>query len=104
MIHKDEARALAMTEILRMWGSREADEPVILDEFTIEREFGWVFFWDSRRHQETQLFEHTQAGNAPIIVNKFDGSLHQTGTAFPTENYILEYEEQLRRAKNKGEI
>ena len=68
---------------------------VILDEHTIEKRWGWVFFYDSRKHQETGDFKYAIAGNAPIIVNRFDGSLHVTGKASPTEDYIVEYEAQL---------
>ena len=99
MLSRDEAKTLAMAEILRMWGSVAEDEPVILDEHTVEREFGWVFFWDSRKHQETGLFEYAQAGNAPIMVNRYDGSLRQAGTAHPTEDYIREYERELAKSR-----
>jgi hypothetical protein len=33
-------------------------------------------------------------GNAPIIVDKNDGSLHGTGTARPVEEYIQEFEKK----------
>ena len=83
-----------MAEIVKSWRI-EGDEPVILDEYTVERDFGWVFFYDSRRHQETGAFAYVIAGNAPLIVNKFDSSLHHTGTAFPVEHYIREYVERM---------
>lgn len=68
---------------------------VILDEHTIERSWGWVFFYNSRKYVETNEFEHALLGNAPYIVNRFDGSMHVTGTARPTEHYIAEYESQI---------
>ena len=68
---------------------------VILDEHTIERSWGWVFFYNSRKYVETNEFEHALFGNAPYIVNRFDGSMHVTGTARPTEHYIAEYESQI---------
>lgn len=92
-----------MGEILKQW-SITGDEPMILDEYTVEREFGWVFFYDSRKHQETQSFEFALAGNAPVIVNRIDGFLHSTGTAFPTEHYIREYEETLERVGGKWSL
>ena len=60
----------------------------ILDEETIEADFGWVFFYDSRKHQETGELSDALAGNAPILVSRRDGSLHATGTAHPIEHYI----------------
>jgi hypothetical protein len=31
------------------------------------------------------------AGNAPFIVDRNDGSIHVTGTAYPTEQYLESY-------------
>jgi len=41
------------------------------------------------------------AGNAPIIVNRFDGSLHFTGTARPTEEYIRDYEARFANSQRE---
>ena len=95
MITEAEARNLAMEKILRDWTIKNA-EPVIIDEITIEKDFGWVFFYDSSRFLETKEFSDTLLGNAPIIVNKFDCSTHYTGTANETEYYIAEYENSLK--------
>jgi hypothetical protein len=101
MLTKDEARSLAMVSILKSWDI-EGDAPVILDDVTIERPFGWVFFYDSAEHQRTGNFRHALAGNAPIIVNRFDGSLHLTGTARPTEEYIHDYETRVAQSERKS--
>lgn len=42
MITKEEAKNLALEEILRHW-SIENDEPVILDDYTIERDYGILY-------------------------------------------------------------
>jgi hypothetical protein len=57
------------------------------------REFpvGWVYFYDSAIHDETRSENHALAGNAPILVDRFDGSLHVTGSARPIEEYIERY-------------
>lgn len=83
-----------MEHILQNWNIK-GDEPIILDEHTIEKEYGWVFFYSSQKYEETNNFSDALAGNAPIIVNKFDHSIHITGTAFETEHYIAEYEANL---------
>lgn len=64
----------------------------IVDKFTLERGFGWVFFYDSAKHLETGKISDAIAGNAPIIVDRNDGSVHETGTAHPVEHYIQVYE------------
>ena len=61
---------------------------VILDEHTIEDDFGWVFFYQSKAYLDTGDFSHALAGNAPLLVSRLDGSLYETGTARPIEFYI----------------
>jgi hypothetical protein len=66
-------------------------ELVLLDQCTIERSFRWVFFYDSKRHNETWDFRDAVAGNAPIVVTKADGCVHVTGTALPLEHYLAKF-------------
>jgi hypothetical protein len=66
-------------------------ELVLVDQHTIERDFGWVFFYDAKRHVETGDIRDALAGNAPIVVTKADGRIHETGTAYPLEHYLKEY-------------
>ena len=91
MIDKETAKRLALEQITQTWNIADA-QPVILDEATIERDFGWVFFYDSSKHIETGDFSDALAGNAPVIVNKHDGLLHVTGTYKPVLEFIEAYE------------
>lgn len=102
-LSKKEARKLVWQEILSHWGI-ENDEPVILDDMTIEKDFGWIFFYHSRKYIETKDLKFYILGNAPILVNKFDGSLNYTGTAYETDHYIKEYESQLRREESSNKV
>jgi len=52
---------------------------------TIERDFGWTFFYGP---SDSSILA---AGNAPFIVDRRDGSIHVTGTAYPTEEYLESY-------------
>jgi hypothetical protein len=49
----------------------------------------------SKLFRDTGDFKHAIAGNAPVIVDRRDGSLHPTGTAHPIEHYV----EQFRRRR-----
>lgn len=84
------------TEIARKYvKALETDagcELVLLEKETLERAFGWVFFYDSRQHVETAEFRHALAGNAPIVITRSDGVVHETGTAMPLERYLKQYE------------
>jgi hypothetical protein len=105
MIDKEIAKKLVVNRINSSPSKLSTqDEMVVLDDCTIEKEFGWIFFWDSKLHQQTEEFKHALAGNAPIIVNKTDGSLHITGTAYPIEHYIGEYEDKLEREQQKWSL
>ena len=52
---------------------------------------GWVFFWDAARYLETGDLRDRLGGNAPILVDRRDGSVHLTGTARPLDDYIDSY-------------
>jgi Immunity protein 35 len=89
---KDEARELALLYVK----NRESEagcELVLLDNQTMEKNFGWVFFYDSKVHAETGDFRYSLAGNAPVVVTRADGVIHETGTARPVEQYIERFEE-----------
>ena len=69
--------------------------PAAADENTIEKEWGWVFFYTSDRYLKTGDFRYAVAGNAPYIVNRHTGEVRVTGTAQRIEHYIAEYEREL---------
>lgn len=76
------------------------DQLVILDDATIEEDFGWVFFYSSRKFLETGDEQYLIAGNAPVIVSRDDGSLEWLGTALPVEDYVAEY----KRRRMRGHV
>lgn len=88
---RSDARAVA-EKYLQAKQPTEGIELVILEAETLERAFGWVFFYDSKRHIETGSFRDAIAGNAPLVVTKADGRVHETGTAHPLEHYLEEFE------------
>ena len=60
----------------------------LIDQRTLETEFGWVFFYTSKLVEEAAA---SVDGNAPVIIDRAIGSIHITGTALPTEHYIEEF-------------
>ena len=97
MMTKGEARAAVEAELATLIATHrgEPGELVVMDDFTVERPWGWVFFYNSRRFAETREPLQALAGNAPYIVNRTTGEVRVTGTARPTEEYIAEYEASL---------
>jgi hypothetical protein len=72
------------------------DSIVIVDEATIRKDYGWIFFYDSRKHLDTGEVRFALAGNAPIVIEKATGSARVLGTALPVEEYIRLYEAERR--------
>jgi hypothetical protein len=66
---------------------------VLFDDATLERDFGWVFFYGSP-HDELL------AGNGPFIVDSRDGSVHVTGTAHRVEEYLEAYARYRRKTRS----
>jgi len=94
---KDQASELVKKELLQK-ESNDSGVLVIVDDSTIEREWGWVFFYNNKKYLETGDFSYALAGNAPMIVNKRTGELVTTGTARPIDKYIEDYETKLLSA------
>lgn len=67
-------------------------ELAAIEDQTRELEFGWMFFYTSKRFLQTGDFSDAVAGNAPVIVDHTLGSLHVTGTAYPVAAYIEEFQ------------
>lgn len=91
MITKEEARKRVEKRISNLYNKQD-DKLIIIDEATIERDWGWVFFYDSKKRVETGDFRYAVLGNAPFIVEKETGKLIPTGTAKSIDDYIEEYE------------
>jgi hypothetical protein len=93
MVTKQEARAIALGQASGAAGELPSgDEIIILDDATIECQRGWMFFYTSKRWEETKDIRYALGGNAPIIVEKSTGKLHVSGTAHPAQHYIQRFE------------
>ena len=101
MLNLEQARDRARAEI-RSRGATLArgDELILLDDDTLERDWGWVFFYDSRLWRETRDARYQIRGNGPLIVNRYDGSVRMCGTAHPSEYYVSAYETELERNRD----
>jgi hypothetical protein len=96
MISREQARALVEAEIHRPDPCGAQGSVKIVEDSTIERSWGWVFFYESSEYLRTGNESAALAGNAPYIVNRHTGEVIVTGTAWPTQKYIDDYESRLR--------
>lgn len=69
------------------------DELVIDNEAVIETDFGWVFPYDSKKFLESGELIYASVGNAPIIFDNRDETIHITGTAHDVDYYIIRHKE-----------
>jgi hypothetical protein len=69
-----------------------ADEYVVVESRTIEKQYGWVFVFNSKKFVETGNILYALGGNGPIIVEKDSGTLHQLGTASSLQDSVKEFE------------
>jgi hypothetical protein len=88
MIDLPAARFLAEQEIKHI-GDIECVVTAVREE-----DFGWIFFYDSKQYIETDDYRYRLVGNAPIIVDRSDSSVHVTGTAYPIDYFIEEYRQK----------
>lgn len=83
----EQARSIALDRI-KMLEALTDCELILLDAMTIERSFGWVFFYGSKAYVESGQPSDALAGNAPFVLMRADGAVRETGTAMPLEYYL----------------
>jgi hypothetical protein len=74
---------------------------VVQNELTVERDFGWVFFYTPRRYIETQDPESIILGAGPLIVLRQDGSMQLISTSVSPTQAIEIFDEQWKKAQQK---
>ncbi len=94
-MNKSEAQKLVEEVLAKETAKNNSLECVVLVNETIEKEWGWVFFYQNKKYLETGDFRDMLGGNAPYIVNRTTGNIIETGTAQSIKEYISEYEQTL---------
>ncbi|GHU01662.1 hypothetical protein FACS1894154_11630 [Betaproteobacteria bacterium] len=92
---KEQAALCAQAYLDNLSRSDLGDRYVLIEESTIEKPYGWIFVFNSKKFLDTGNFIYALGGNGPIIVEKDTGVLHQLGTAMSLENSIKEFEEKI---------
>ncbi len=67
------------------------DLPLVITE-TLDKPWGWVFFYTTQLFVETKDFSAALAGNGPFIIERKSGRILDTGTAWPIDFYLANYE------------
>ena len=61
---------------------------VILEGQTIEKPYGWIFFYNTKEFLETGNYLFHLAGNAPILVLRNNGMVIKTSTHEPLDDFL----------------
>ncbi len=91
MITKQQAQDAVAAE-LRTRCRIPGDSFVIVENLTIEKPFGWVFFYDSKKYLESGNISDAIAGNGPVFVNNQDGRTEFCGSCKSVQEFVSEYE------------
>lgn len=57
----------------------------------VEFEYGWIFYYQTKEFIRTGDLNLLLGGNSPILVDKYNSSVHTTGTRRDTDFYIQKY-------------
>jgi hypothetical protein len=89
MIEREEALKLAQSSL-----DASCKHPDLTARVTELREWphAWVAYYQATDYIETGDPRSRLVGNAPLLIEKEDGSLHFTCAAFPIEGYMGHYE------------
>lgn len=93
MLTIEQAKKIVSDRLERS-GFSDDDSLIVLDDFTIEKPYGWIFFYDSKLYQETKETRYIIAGNSPIIVDKKTGEQTSYASAYGLERMLQEYEDE----------
>jgi hypothetical protein len=90
---REQAKA-AVEQHLRSTGAVGDDEVVILDASTIERSYGWVFVYQSKRFLETGDIMDALGGNGPIVALRTSETLHPLATSASVDVSLRAFEDE----------
>lgn len=93
VLTKDDARN-KMNELLAERGRYITGGLALVDEMTLEKPYGWVFFYNSRRFLETRDMLHGIAGNGPVVVVASTGEVVTLGSSRAPAEEVAEFERQ----------
>lgn len=90
-ITSDRALEIAKRTLLEITDQHDF---VIQEDRTVERPFGWVFFYVPRKYLASRDVRDLVPGNAPLVVHRRDGSVAHLATSIPPARAIEIYEKR----------
>lgn len=95
MIGRDQAVLIAKKYVGAM-SERSGIEIVLNVKKIMDKDYGWVFFYNSAEFYQTGDPGRSLIGNGPFIVEKDFGDIVQLSSALPLDELLKGYEDSLR--------
>ena len=94
VVTKQDAIRIAETHLRNMRSKPYAagEERVVDDEWTIERDYGWLFIFNTAEYLRTRDRRFRLIGNGPLLVRREDGSVIEFSSAYDSEEALAAYE------------
>ena len=73
---------------------KRGTEFVLLEDQTVEKDWGWVFRYGTRKYAETRDPRAVIPGTGPLVVDRADGATTFLSTSVPPDRAIAEYEKR----------
>jgi hypothetical protein len=86
----DEARNIAKQHVSRLESA--PGELMLVESSTIEKHYGWVFFYNSTAYLVGGDEFEALGGNSPFLVERYGGNVRTFGTAYSIKRYLADYE------------
>jgi hypothetical protein len=95
-IDAQKAQQIVQQELAKM---KPGTEFVLLPDRTLTKDFGWVFFYTTRKHKETGDIKYAIPGTGPLVVLRANGHVHALPTSVPPSVAVQEFEKMWRDGK-----
>lgn len=86
-MNKEKAQAIAERHM-----SPYLDDLVLMHDATEEFNFGWAFYFQSKKYVETCDFYDMLIGNGPLLVERKTGKVHEIGSAVSAKDCAEAFE------------
>jgi Immunity protein 35 len=104
MIALSDAHKLVADYLKRHLAPKFVDKVVILENNTIEKSYGWIFFYQTRKWVETRKTRDGLIGNGPILIDKNTAKIVQFGSSGSLDYWCELYENGKTREDKDGVI
>jgi immunity protein 35 of polymorphic toxin system len=83
-------------------GLKRDVELVVVEDKTLEKEFGWVFFSTTTRQGQAGEVAAGFPGLGPLVVHRADGTTRFLPTSVSPDKAVAEYEKQWLRRRRRN--